>query len=186
MIDPALDEYRRLLARWNRRLALVSRSSEKESIERLIRHSLAAEEMLPEGIRTLVDIGSGAGFPGVPIALKRPDVDVRMVERGSKKCVFLREAVAKLSLKNATVYEEPFDAEMLRGERPLAITALALGGYEELAASVAGSLTKGDGMLLFVKREVAERIAAVLAGAEVTWKLLGGGDRTGAAWIEVK
>ena len=186
MIERALDEYRRLLMRWNRRLALVSRRSEKESIERLIRHSLAAEGLLPEGIKTLVDIGSGAGFPGVPIALKRPGINVRMVERGSKKCVFLREVVAKLNLENAMIYEESFDERLLVGERPLAITALALGGYEKLAESVAGSLGKGDGMLLFVNEEVAGRIAGLLGEAEVGWKLLGGGDRTGAAWIGVK
>jgi len=186
MIEIALDDYRQLLLRWNKRLALVSRRTERESIERLIRHSLKAEEMLPERIAVLVDIGSGAGFPGIPLARKRPRLKVRWVERGAKKCVFLREAIAKLNLENTTVYENAFELDMLGEDKPVAITALALGGYEELAKSVADSLRAGDGMLLFVKKDVAEGIAEILGGAEILWKLLGGGDRTGAAWIEKK
>ena len=186
MIEKALEEYRKLLLRWNKRLALVSRKTERESIERLIRHSLKAEEMLPERMAALVDIGSGAGFPGIPIAMRRPQVKVLLVERGAKKCVFLREAVAKFGIENTTVYEKSFEIEMLGEDRPVAITALALGGYEELAESIADSLWPGDGMLLFVKKGIAEGIAEILGGAEILWKLLGEGDRTGAAWIEKK
>jgi 16S rRNA (guanine527-N7)-methyltransferase len=55
------------------------------------------------GAQTMVDIGSGAGFPGLPLAVARPDCEVRLLESQGRRCVFLETAVAELALQNARV-----------------------------------------------------------------------------------
>jgi 16S rRNA (guanine527-N7)-methyltransferase len=184
MTESRLERYRDLVLRWNRRVALVSRRTPEESLGRLIRHSVQGAGALPPGLKRLIDVGSGAGLPGIPIALLRPEIEVRLVERGANKCVFLREAVRTLDLDNAEVVEYSFETGMIAGERPVAVTALALGGYLELAGSVGAELQEGDGMLLFVRRRLAEEIAEELGGALISWERLSGRERTGVAWIK--
>ena len=111
---------------------------------------------------------------------------VRLVERSANKQLFLKEAVRTLGLKNVELVHESFGLEMVRGPRPLAVTAVGLGGYVELAASVRPRLKAGDGLLLFVGRDLAEGIARDVGGLRLDWRRLRGSDRTGVAWIEAE
>ena len=181
-----LETYRRLVLRWNRRLALVSRRAPEEALDRLTGQALEALGTLPAGLRTLIDVGSGAGLPGIPIAVARPGLAVRLVERGENKQIFLREAVRTLGLENVEIVPGSFAPQMVRGRRPLAVTALGLGGYIELASAVRPCLRAGDGLLLFVGRDLAEEIARHVGGVRLDWKRLRGSDKTGVAWIEAE
>ena len=175
--------YRELVLRWNRRLALVSRRTPEASLGRLIRHSLAAEAMLPEDIRTLIDVGSGAGLPGIPIAIRRPGMKVRLIERSTNKCILLREVVGTLALENTEVVEAEFAPGMVGGRRPLAVTAMAVSDYRALAKCVASQLNSGDGLMLFVAEAVAVEIAMEMKNSRVSWKKLEDSERTGIAWL---
>ena len=93
--------------------------------DRHIYNCLPLATLLPEGAR-LVDIGSGAGLPGVVLALARPDVSVVLVEPLERRCAFLREAIAKLSLTNVMVerkkaleYHGTFDVVTARAVAPM-------------------------------------------------------------------
>lgn len=66
--------------------------------------AIEGDGFLPTGA-AVIDIGSGAGLPGLPIKIARPDIDLTLLEVVGKKCAFLRETVAALALENVTVVE---------------------------------------------------------------------------------
>jgi 16S rRNA (guanine527-N7)-methyltransferase len=94
--------YRDELRRWNRKINLVSFKTDEELASRHFLDSLAALRFLPAGA-SVVDIGSGAGFPGCVIALARPDLNVVLIESILKKANFLRHLIRTLALGNLSV-----------------------------------------------------------------------------------
>ena len=90
--------YFALLLRWNARINLTAIRDEEGIVSRHFVESIACARALPAGIATLLDFGSGAGFPGIPIAICRPDIAVTLAESQGKKAAFLREAVRTLGL----------------------------------------------------------------------------------------
>lgn len=86
------------LRRWNRRLSLVGPGVAALAVERLYGESLAALALLDPGQRVLVDVGSGAGFPGLILAAARPETRVVLIEARQRKCAFLRTAAQRASL----------------------------------------------------------------------------------------
>ena len=93
-----LSTYLDLLLRWNARTNLTAIRSPEEIVRRHFGEGLFAAAHLPHGITSLLDFGSGAGFPGLPIQLLCPDVQVTLAESQHKKSSFLREAVRTLGL----------------------------------------------------------------------------------------
>jgi len=88
----ALQNHYELLLRWNRVLNLTSIDSLEEAVERHYCESVFLTIHLPAGSLRIADIGSGAGFPGIPVAVLRPDCRVSLIESHQRKAVFLREA----------------------------------------------------------------------------------------------
>ena len=95
-----LDAFEALLRRWNRRYNLVSKRDAGRLRERHVRDSLA---LLPWWRGRLADVGSGAGLPGLPLAIVRPKASVVLIERSLRKSRFLRQAVIDLQLGNVEV-----------------------------------------------------------------------------------
>jgi 16S rRNA (guanine527-N7)-methyltransferase len=98
-----LNSYVSLILRWSARVNLTSLRDEDGIISRHIIESIEVSNTLPAGIGTLLDFGSGAGLPGIPIAVCRPDIQVTLAESQNKKAAFLMEAVRVLGL-TATVH----------------------------------------------------------------------------------
>jgi 16S rRNA (guanine527-N7)-methyltransferase len=98
-----LDRYLALLETWNKRINLTSVRDANEIRRKHFDDSLAVVPHLPAEARTLVDVGSGAGFPGAVLALARPDLAVTLVESNNKKVAFLRTVARELGLANVTV-----------------------------------------------------------------------------------
>ncbi len=86
-----------LLARWNRVLNLTSRRTIEDSVERHYCESLFAACQLPDTPISLADIGSGGGFPGIPIAIVRRQCSVTLIESHQRKAAFLKEASRALA-----------------------------------------------------------------------------------------
>lgn len=103
-LAPALLAYRDLLARWNRVYNLSAVRDPEAMIERHLLDSLAVLPHLPAG--PLLDVGSGGGLPGVPIAIAEPRRPVTLLEANGKKARFLRQAVLELGLAAAGVAHE--------------------------------------------------------------------------------
>jgi 16S rRNA (guanine527-N7)-methyltransferase len=91
-------DYCALLLRWNARTNLTAIRDEEGILSRHFVESIACAHALPVGIATLLDFGSGAGFPGIPIAICRPEIAVTLAESQGKKAAFLREAVRTINL----------------------------------------------------------------------------------------
>lgn len=92
----ALFDHFELLSRWNARLNLTAIRDELEMVERHYCESIFLALHVPRETRTVLDIGSGAGFPGIPLAVVRPDLKVGLVESHKRKAVFLKEATRNL------------------------------------------------------------------------------------------
>jgi 16S rRNA (guanine527-N7)-methyltransferase len=100
-----LTVYLDLLIRWNARTNLTAIRQPEEMVRRHFGESLFAANHLGEPPPdTLLDLGSGAGFPGLPIALAHPEIAVTLAESQNKKASFLREVVRTLALKNVEVW----------------------------------------------------------------------------------
>jgi 16S rRNA (guanine527-N7)-methyltransferase len=107
-----LESHYQLLLRWNTRLNLTRIDSVDEAARLHYCESLFLGQRLPAGPLRIADIGSGAGFPGIPIAILRPECSVTLVESHKRKAVFLSEAVRNLTNVNVVTDR----AENLRGE----------------------------------------------------------------------
>ena len=119
-----LRAFEALIRKWNRYCRLVSNGDLRRLRERHIRDSLA---LLPWCRGRLLDLGTGAGLPGVPLAIARPETPVLLVERSVRKSRFLRQVIIDLALRNvqlavadAATYqaEEPFDTVVARALAP--------------------------------------------------------------------
>lgn len=91
-----------LLTRWNPKLNLTRITTVEDAAKLHYCESLYLGRCLPEGAFSIADIGSGPGFPGVPIAILRPECQVTLVESHQRKAVFLRESTRGLA--NVTVF----------------------------------------------------------------------------------
>ena len=97
-------QYTEELTKWNRRMNLISRRNVKDIA---LQHHLDSLSMLahihvPKGIEA-IDVGSGAGFPGVPLKICRPDLRFTLVESTRKKALFLQHIIERLGLSEVTV-----------------------------------------------------------------------------------
>lgn len=107
----ALEKLERLLVlldKWNHVYNLTAIRDPSESVSHHILDSLAVAEFLPEG--RLADVGSGAGFPGIPLALACPQRQVVLIDSSQKKAAFMQQAVLELGLGNVTVIHSRVEA----------------------------------------------------------------------------
>jgi 16S rRNA (guanine527-N7)-methyltransferase len=142
-----LMEYVVLLDKWGRVYNLTAIRDAEKIVSVHLLDCLAVVPHL-RGSRVL-DVGSGAGLPGIPIALARPDIRVTMLDSSHKKAAFLRQAVAELQLKNAAIVCER--AESWRpAERFDCIISRAFAELSEFAR-LTGHLLAPGGLLAAMK-----------------------------------
>ncbi|HVZ68661.1 MAG TPA: 16S rRNA (guanine(527)-N(7))-methyltransferase RsmG [Rhizomicrobium sp.] len=159
-----LNAYVDLLKEWNTRQNLVSKFSLEDVWRRHVWDSAQLAPLLPKSVKSLVDLGSGAGFPALVLAVLRPDVKVTLIDSTAKKCRFLAEAARALQvevdIRNARIEEGPregFDAVTARACAPLNL----LLGY-------ASRFQKPNTLNLFLK---GQDIEAELKEATKYWKM---------------
>jgi 16S rRNA (guanine(527)-N(7))-methyltransferase RsmG len=126
-----LEAHYNSLSRWNERLNLTRIRDLEESVRFHYCESLFLARFLPTGAIAVVDIGSGGGFPGIPIAIFRPEYHVTLVESHQRKSVFLRECSRDLNNvrvvpKRAEDIDNTFDWVVSRAVAPLNVLKLKL------------------------------------------------------------
>ncbi len=168
-LDPALADplrrYLALLARWNRTYNLTAIRDPGEMVTLHLLDSLSMHAHA-RGLSTLADLGTGAGLPGIPLAIALPGLEVTLVESNGKKARFLREAVRTLGLSNARVAESRAEAVDLPGAFD-AITARAMATLADILAA-GGHLLAPGGRLLAMK---GARPDAEIAELPAGWRL---------------
>jgi 16S rRNA (guanine527-N7)-methyltransferase len=98
-----IQEYMRILQRWNEKLNLTAIRDPLEILHRHFCESMFAGVSVPIEIGRLADIGAGPGFPGLPLKILRPDLELFLVESNIKKGTFLAEVIRELGLTNSKV-----------------------------------------------------------------------------------
>jgi 16S rRNA (guanine527-N7)-methyltransferase len=87
-----------LLERWQKAINLVGRATLQDIWARHVLDSAQLKPLIPAEARTLTDLGSGGGFPGLVVAALRPDLDITLVESDARKAAFLGEAARRMEL----------------------------------------------------------------------------------------
>jgi len=134
-IAARLSVYLDLLLKWNARTNLTAIREPEEIVRRHFGESLFCGLHVGSQTATLLDLGSGAGFPGLPIALLRPEIAVTLAESQNKKATFLREVVRTLQLGNVEVWAGR--AEALPAERQF--DTVTLRAVDNMAAALAAA-----------------------------------------------
>jgi len=172
----SFEDYLSLLLRWNGRVNLTAIRDEEGILKRHFIESIACARSLPAGIGTLLDFGSGAGFPGLPIALCRQEIAVTLAESQGKKAAFLSEAVRVLGV-DANVHSGR--AETL-GSQFDCVTLRAVDKMEK-AVQAAARLVRPGGWLALMTTETELEKLKLAAGAKFAWtgvvQMPGGEDR---------
>jgi 16S rRNA (guanine527-N7)-methyltransferase len=139
-----LQAYVDLLLKWNARINLTSIRDRDEIVERHFGESLfAAEQLKLHDATSLIDFGSGAGFPGLPIKIATPRLHVTLIESQGKKVAFLREVIRSLSLRDTTVFAGRADESKIQAQ---IVTMRAVEKFAS-ALEVADKLVTADGRL---------------------------------------
>lgn len=151
-----LAKYLELLRKWQRTHRLIGSDEPAWILENVFAHSLCFLEAVPAESRAIADVGSGAGLPGVPIAIVRTDLALTLIEPKQRRASFLSTVVRELELDTTQVaservedlgddYTERFDAVVMRcaGGAPRvhadAFRLLRSGGVLVVSAHSAGS-----------------------------------------------
>lgn len=121
-----LAEYLELLVQWNRKLRLVGSADVSTLVRRHVAESLMLGRLLPLREQRLVDVGSGAGFPGMALQLAWPALQVTLIEANAKKAAFLKTVVRTLGM--GTVLLGRLEEAQVEGD---IVTARALEHMEE-------------------------------------------------------
>ncbi len=160
--------YLDLLLRWNARVNLTAVRDPEQIVTRHFGESLFAARMLdPQaaGPITLADVGSGAGFPGIPIKLWALHLELTLIESQNKKATFLREALRALKLDRAQVFCGR--AEQW-GQTADLVTLRAVEHFER-ALPVAEALVRPGGKLCLLIGSSQMNSAQELSGEQWTW-----------------
>ncbi|HEX7284667.1 MAG TPA: 16S rRNA (guanine(527)-N(7))-methyltransferase RsmG [Candidatus Angelobacter sp.] len=142
-------DYVALLLKWNARVNLTAVRDPEHIVTRHFGESFfAASALVPHGWRgRVIDVGSGAGFPGVPLAIWAPQAEVTLIESNSKKAAFLSEVIRALGLKNARVAGQR--AELFSGSAELA-TMRAVEQFEKSMLAAMRLVAPGGRLSLMI------------------------------------
>jgi 16S rRNA (guanine527-N7)-methyltransferase len=170
------EAYLRVLQRWNARTNLTAVREDEGILRRHFLESIICARAIPSGVATLLDFGSGAGFPGIPIALCRPEITVTLAESQGKKAAFLREAARVLEIPvhvhggRAETLAQTFDCVTLR----------AVDRMGKAVGQAAGLVSQAGWLAPFTAEAEIPQIQSI-AGEPFTWaeplRLPGGYER---------
>lgn len=154
----AIRQYMELLLRWNQKISLTSITDPLEMLQRHFAESMFAARAIPIVHGRLVDIGSGAGFPGLALKLVAPELEVTLIEPSLKKSAFLAEVVRILGLTGVKIVSKRI--EELGGLEGCAdfVTCRAVRPNKRLLAWARSTLAVDGKFVLWVGTEDAEAL----------------------------
>lgn len=158
-------EYITLLLKWNARVNLTAVRDAEQIVTRHFGESFFAAGQLvpPDWQGRVIDVGSGAGFPGIPLAMWATQAEVTLIESNSKKATFLREVVRTLELKNARVVCQR--AESFAGSAEL-VTMRAVEQFEKSLPAAMRLVASGGRLGLMIGKNQMGTVQKLATGFE--------------------
>jgi 16S rRNA (guanine527-N7)-methyltransferase len=155
----AIRSYMSLLLRWNQRVSLTTVVDPIEILRFHFGESLFAASSVPIGKGRLADVGSGAGFPGLPLRMAAQELEVTLIESNAKKAAFLSEVVRILGLGKVEVLR--LRAHEANPDAPQFdyVTARAVGDYKDLLSWSSERLSPRGTLILWLGEDDARAIA---------------------------
>ena len=147
-------DFSKALLQWNKRTNLISKSDERRVFSRHILDSLSATSFLIGN--SIVDIGSGAGLPGLPLAIASPHKKFTLYERMRKRARFMRFVIANLGIDNAQVIEAPFEEIVSKGESFNCVVSRGVRSAEALWPLVERAITKTGRLIVYATTQSFE------------------------------
>jgi len=142
-------DYLSLLVKWNARTNLTAVRDPQEMLTRHFGESFfaAARLLTPQSTESVIDVGSGAGFPGLPLKIYAPGIRLTLVESQNKKATFLKEVIRTLNLTQAEVLSAR--AETLDRQAAL-VTVRAVEKFDQVLPTAARLLEPGGRLALLI------------------------------------
>jgi len=174
----SLHKYLNLLIKWQRSQRLVGSDEPSWIVDNVIVDSLLFSRAVPAGVRSVADVGSGAGIPGIPLAIVLPQVEVTLIEARQKRASFLAAAIRELALQNCRLVNHRLEdvGRQQLGARVDAVVMRCAGSPTALIPQVLQILAPGG----VVVASGPPRRTAIALGS---WLEIEGPDRTRLFWV---
>lgn len=151
-----LETYASLLKKWNNSINLIGKSTEEDIYDRHILDSAQLLKYTPKDAVTIADFGSGAGLPGLIIAILNDKYDVHLIESNTKKCAFLTEVTRQTGTRVTIHNKRVEDIKTLRSD---VITARAFAEIEKIFELADDFIKKDSAFILLRGKNVEQEIA---------------------------
>ena len=155
--------YMELLLEWNEKMNLTAITEEREVAEKHFADSLLPMELIPQNARC-IDVGTGAGFPGIPLMIMRPDITVTLLDSLNKRLIFLNEVIRALGLEGRakTLHMRSEDAGRAAAHRDAYDVALsrAVANARVLAEWTAPFVKRGGVSIMYKGAAAKEELDA--------------------------
>lgn len=145
--------------KWNRAHNLTGLKEAGDIVVKNFLDSLLFSKVLPAGVCTVADIGSGAGFPGIPLKIAEPALTLHLIEPTQKKAVFLKHICSRLGLKDIEVINERI--EDVQGLKVDAAVTRALFSIGDFIKKARGILNEGGILVLSKGPKVDEELKGI-------------------------
>jgi 16S rRNA (guanine527-N7)-methyltransferase len=141
------------LKKWNKAYNLTGLKNDEDIVIKHFFDSLLYLKAMPDGEIKVADIGSGAGFPGIPIKIICPEIDMYLIESSGKKSAFLRHIIRELQLKKIKVIEKRIEEIEVNQQIPLSVDVAVTRALFTVKDFVkkASHIVKQGGMLILNK-----------------------------------
>jgi 16S rRNA (guanine527-N7)-methyltransferase len=153
-----IQKYIGLLVFWNQKISLTSVDDTQEIVSRHFGESLFCARFIPDRPCRLADVGSGAGFPGLPLKILRPEMQVFLIEQDTRKAAFLNEVVRLLNLDTVKVLRTHYETMPPDFANLDTVTARAIGNHKSILKWATPRLADGGRVILMVGIDDATRI----------------------------
>lgn len=151
--------YLELLLRWNAKVSLTSIRDPREILVRHFGESMFAAQAIPFSPGRLIDIGSGAGFPGLALKLVVPELDVTLIEANLKKAAFLSEVIRLLELRDVRVLAKRMELLQDIQEAADYVTSRAVRPDKQMLAFCRRTLGPAGRVIFWLSAEDASRLS---------------------------
>ena len=156
---PALEEFRSLLLSENKKLNLISKSTEKDSIKRHIIDSAQIIDIIDKNTKTCLDIGSGSGLPGVVLAIilkkKGSKIKFKLYEKSMKKSIFLKKMIKRFELNAEVMQKNIFEERELEAD---IIVARAFKPLQTILELINKNFSHYNSLILFLGKSGRDNI----------------------------